>query len=153
MGIEKGNKVSINYTLTNDAGETLDSSEGREPLAYTAGAGEIIPGLDDALLGKEKGDHVDATIAPKDGYGERMEEAVQKVSKEHLKDIPELQVGMPLQAQTPQGTVTVFVADIGDADVTIDGNHPLAGQTLHFAVDVVDIADGEDNGPKIVLPN
>ncbi|SUO95325.1 FKBP-type peptidyl-prolyl cis-trans isomerase [Suttonella ornithocola] len=152
MPIKKGDKVHIHYTLTNDAGEVLDSSEGREPLAYTAGSGEIIPGLDNALMGKEAGEHVDVTIAPAEAYGERLEEAVQQLPREQFANIPELAVGMPLTAETPNGPLTVFVADINDQHVTIDGNHPLAGVTLHFSVDI-DKVETEDSGPKIILPN
>lgn len=155
MTIAQGSKVGIHYTLTNNDGDVLDSSQGREPLVYTAGAGEIIPGLDQALVGKVVGDHIEVSIAPEEAYGPRQEEAVQKVPKAQFEAIPDLQVGMPLQAQTPEGPVTVFVADIDDEHVTIDGNHPLAGLTLNFAVDVVTIDDGatEDDGPKIILPN
>lgn len=152
MPISHGDKVSIHYTLTNDAGDILDSSQGKDALSYTAGTGEIIPGLDNALLGKEKGDHVEVTIAPADAYGERLEQAVQQVPREHFANIPELVIGLPLTAETPQGPVTVFVTDINENTVTIDGNHPLAGVTLHFSVDIDDIKSG-DNGPKIILPN
>lgn len=153
MQIEKGRKVSIHYTLTNPQGDVLDSSEGREALAFTAGAGEIIPGLDDALMGKTAGEHVDVVIEPAQAYGERLEEAVQQVPREQLKDIPELQAGMPLQAETPQGPVTVFVAEVRDDVVVIDGNHPLAGETLHFSVDIAKVEDGEDAAPQIIMPN
>ncbi|UJF24405.1 peptidylprolyl isomerase [Suttonella sp. R2A3] len=153
MQIEKGRKVSIHYTLTNPQGEVLDSSEGREALAFTSGAGEIIPGLDDALMGKTAGEHVDVVIEPAQAYGERLEEAMQQVPREQLKDIPDLQEGMPLQAETPQGPVTVFVAEVKEDVVVIDGNHPLAGETLHFSVDIENVEDGEDKGPQIVMPN
>lgn len=152
MPIKHGDKVAIHYTLTNDAGDILDSTQGKAALSYTAGAGEIIPGLDQALLGKEKGEHIDVTIAPADAYGERVEQAIQQVPREHFANIPELAVGLPLTAETPQGPFTVFVTEITDSTVTIDGNHPLAGVTLHFAVDVDNIESG-DAGPKIILPN
>lgn len=151
MPIQQGDKVAIHYTLTNDAGEVLDSSSGCEPLVYSAGTGEIIPGLDQALLGKDKGEHIEVTITPAEGYGERLEQAVQQVPREHFANIPELTVGLPLTAETPNGPVTVFVADITDSTVTIDGNHPLAGVTLHFAVDVDNI-EPADNSPKIIVP-
>lgn len=157
MKVEKGKHVHIHYTLKNDAGEVLDSSEGRDALGFTAGAGEIIPGLEDALMGKQAGDHIDVTIAPQDAYGERMAEAIQEVPKAQFEGIADLQVGMALQAQTPEGTLTVFVADINDDSVVIDGNHPLAGETLHFSVDIEVVHDAHDHGhdhaPKIIMPD
>lgn len=152
MSIKEGNKVSIHYTLTNPEGEVLDSSKGHDALVFTVGAGEIIPGLEQALLGKEKGDHMDVVIEPQDAYGERHEAAVQEVPREHLKDIPNLQVDMPLQAETEQGPVTVFVREIHDDKVVIDGNHPLAGVTLHFSVDIEQVSEGERPEPQIIMP-
>ena len=153
MKIENGKRVSIHYTLTNPEGEVLDTSEGREALVFTAGAGEIIPGLEEALMGKTAGEHIDVTIDPENAYGPRHEEAVQRVPREQLQDIPNLQAGMPLQAETPQGPVTVFVQEVGDEVVVIDGNHPLAGVTLNFSVDVDKVEDGEQEGPQIIMPN
>lgn len=158
MKVEAGKHVHIHYTLKNDAGEVLDSSEGRGALGFTAGAGEIIPGLEAALMGKSQGDHVDVVIAPKDGYGERIPEAVQEVPKAQFAAIPGLQVGMPLQAQTQEGVLTVFVAAIHEDTVVIDGNHPLAGETLHFSVDIDVVHDAhdhhhDDDGPKIYMPH
>lgn len=152
MKVKDNAQVTINYTLKNDNGEVLDSSEGREPLVFNAGKGEIIPGLEQALMGKCKDEHVEVTIAPEDAYGLRQEDAVQQVPREQLAAIPNLQAGMPLQAETPQGTVTVFVAEVGDEMVTIDGNHPLAGETLHFSVDIVAVLEDEGGSPKIVIP-
>lgn len=158
MKVEAGKHVHIHYTLKNDAGEVLDSSEGRGALGFTAGAGEIIPGLEAALMGKSQGDHVEVTVAPKDGYGERIPEAVQEVPKAQFAAIPGLQVGMPLQAQTQEGVLTVFVAAINEDTVVIDGNHPLAGETLHFSVDIDVVHDAhdhhhDDDGPKIYMPH
>lgn len=157
MKVEAGKHVHIHYVLKNDAGEVLDSSEGRGALGFTAGAGEIIPGLEQALMGKSQGDHVDVTIAPKDAYGERIPEAVQEVPKAQFEGIEGLQVGMPLQAQTPEGVLTVFVAAINDDTVVIDGNHPLAGETLHFSVDIDVVHDAHDHDhdhePKIIMPH
>lgn len=157
MKIEKGHKVSIRYTLTNPEGEVLDSSEGRDALVYTAGAGEIIPGLDQALMGKCVGDHVQVTIAPEDAYGKRYEEAVQRLPREQLQNVPNLAEGMPLQAETPQGPFTVFVREVGEDFVVLDGNHPLAGITLTFTVDIENVAKGDEDPaaeePKIILPN
>lgn len=143
MQIEPGCTVHIHYTLTDNEGNVIDSSAGHEPLVYVAGAGEIIPGLDNALLGKQAGNHVDVKVSPEEGYGERIEEAVQQVEKAQLAHLPGLEVGMPLQAETPNGPVSFVVVEIGEDNVILDGNHPLAGVELNFSVDVVNVAEGE----------
>lgn len=157
MKVAPGKHVHIHYTLKNDAGEVLDSSEGREALGFTVGAGEIIPGLEAALMDKSQGDHVDVTIMPEDAYGERIPEAVQEVPKNQFEGVPNLQVGMPLQASTPEGVLTVFVAAVNENSVVIDGNHPLAGETLHFSVDIEVVHDAHDHhhddDPKIYMPH
>ncbi len=143
MQIEPGCTVHIHYTLTDNEGNVIDSSAGHEPLVYVAGAGEIIPGLDNALLGKQAGDHADVKVSPEEGYGERIEEAVQQVEKAQLAHLPGLEVGMPLQAETPNGPISFVVVEIGEDNVILDGNHPLAGVELNFSVDVVNVAEGE----------
>ncbi len=126
--------VSMHYTLTNDAGETLDSSEGQDPLAYLHGAGNIIPGLEDALAGKTTGAKVKASIAPEEGYGVRQEEMIQAIPREMFA-AEDIQPGMIFQAEGHMLTVV----SVTDAEVTVDGNHPLAGQTLHFDVEIVEV--------------
>ena len=143
MQIEPGCTVHIHYTLTDNEGNVIDSSAGHEPLVYVAGAGEIIPGLDNALLGKQAGDHADVKVSPEEGYGERIEEAVQQVEKAQLAHLPGLEVGMPLQAETPNGPISFVVVEIGEDNVILDGNHPLAGVELNFSVDVVNVAEGK----------
>lgn len=103
MQITDNAVVNIHYTLTNDAGDVLDSSAGREPLAYLHGQHQIIPGLENALVGKSAGDELNVTIAPEDAYGLRVEEAVQKVPREAFAQIPDLAVGMQLHGESPQG--------------------------------------------------
>ena len=141
MQISENAVVSIHYTLTNNAGETIDSSVERgEPLAYLHGAGNIIPGLENALVGKAAGDKLDVTVTPEEGYGERHEQLIQQVPKTAFEGNEDnLQPGMQFQAQTPGGPQVVRVVEVGDETVTIDANHPLAGQTLHFDVEVVEI--------------
>ena len=143
MQIENGRTVHIHYTLTDNEGNVIDSSSGHDPLIYTAGAGEIIPGLDRALIGKQAGDRAEVKVAPEDGYGERYEEAIQQVDKAQLAHLPDLEVGMPLQAETPNGPITFVIVEISDDSVTLDGNHPLAGVELNFAVEIVKVAEGE----------
>lgn len=139
MLIAKDHVVEIDYTLTDDAGTVLDSSQGRGPLAYLHGAGNIIPGLESELEGKIAGASFKVSIAPAQAYGERNESLINVVPKQELAEIPDLEVGIQLQAQSPQGIQIFTVTEIGDSTVTLDGNHPLAGVTLHFAVEVINV--------------
>ena len=110
-------------------------------MAYVAGAGDIIPGLDNALIGKKVGDRADVKVTPENGYGERFEEAIQQVDKAQLAHLPGLEVGMPLQADSPDGPVNFVITEIGEDIITLDGNHPLAGMELNFAVEVVKVEE------------
>jgi FKBP-type peptidyl-prolyl cis-trans isomerase SlyD len=133
--------VSIHYTLKNAEGSVLDSSSGSDPLAYLHGAGNIIPGLESALEGKEAGEKLAVTVEPGQGYGDRDERLVQDVPRAAFKDVQELAPGMQFQAQGPQGTRLVVVTQVAEETVTVDANHPLAGQTLHFEVEVAEVRD------------
>ena len=140
MQIIKNAVANIHYTLKNDAGEVLDTSEGRDPLTYLHGAGDIVPGLESGLEGKAAGESVEVRVEPKDGYGEKLEEMVQTVSRDKMPDGIELEVGMQLEAQSPEGHAQlVTVVGLTNTDVTLDGNHPLAGVALNFAVEVVEV--------------
>jgi FKBP-type peptidyl-prolyl cis-trans isomerase SlyD len=139
--VEKDKVVSFDYTLKDSDGSKLDSSEGRQPLTYLHGAGNIIPGLEASLSEKVVGDRVSAVVEPDDAYGRRDETRVAKVPRENLQGIENLAVGMELQAQTPAGPRIVRVADLDEQSVTIDANHPLAGVTLHFDVTVTEVRD------------
>lgn len=141
MKIEDNKVVQIHYHLTDSDGNVLDSSEGREPLAYIHGVGNIIIGLEKQLAGKSAGDKVKAVVEPAEGYGERDDNLMQKVPKSGFQGDEELQVGMQVQVGTEQGTAIASVAKIEGEDVTLDVNHPLAGVTLNFDVDVVDVRD------------
>lgn len=141
MTIQNGSKVSIHYTLTDDSGQIIDSSLNGEPLVYTAGAGEIIVGLDSALLGKNVGDNLNVRIAPAEAYGERHEEAIQVIEKSQLAHLPDLEEGMPLHAETENGVVSFIISEIGEDTITLDGNHPLAGVTLNFEVQIVSVVN------------
>jgi len=140
MQVIKDAVASIHYTLKNDEGTVLDTSEGREPLPYLHGAGNIVPGLEAALEGKTAGAEVQVRIEPAEAYGEKKEEMVQTIPREHMPEGVELQVGMLLQAQTPEGDAQVVtIIALTNTDVTLDGNHPLAGVALNFAVEIVEI--------------
>ena len=144
MTIAENKVVTIEYTLKNDAGEVLDTSEGREPLVYLHGAKNIIPGLENALSGKTPGDSVSVRIEPAEAYGERDDSMKQEVPRDMFGD-EEVQVGMQYHAQSPEGEMLVVtVIDANDTHVTVDGNHPLAGQHLNFDVEVKDVRDASD---------
>lgn len=134
--------VTFNYTLTNQEGKVLDHSKEGEPLAYLHGHGNIIPGLEEQLLGKSVGDKFVATIAPEDAYGEYIAEAVQEVPRANFQGVDNIAVGMQFQTQTDDGHVMlVTVKDVNDDVVIVDGNHPLAGETLTFDVEVVGVRE------------
>ena len=141
MQVEKNKVVSIDYTLTNAEGQTLDTSKGREPLSYLHGVGQIIPGLESALEGKAKGDAVQAVVPPDQGYGARNDRLVQEVPRQAFAGVQEVRPGMQFQAQTSGGPRVVTVVGVGNDTVKVDANHPLAGQTLHFDVNVVGVRD------------
>jgi len=141
MVIANGKVVSIHYTLRNDAGEVVDSSAGGEPLDYLHGCGHIVKGLEDALDGLATGASIDVEVTPAEGYGEHHAQLVQQVPRSAFGDAIDLEVGMRFRAEGPQGEQLVVITALGDDEVTIDGNHPLAGQTLAFAVEVAAVRD------------
>ena len=127
MQIEDKKIVVMNYTLTNDDGEVLDQSDDGS-FAYLHGAQNIIPGLEDALVGKKAGDKLNVKVAPEDGYGARNDEMVQVVGKEMFEADTEIEVGMQFNAEGPEGhPMMITVADVNDNYINIDGNHHLAG--------------------------
>jgi FKBP-type peptidyl-prolyl cis-trans isomerase SlyD len=136
--------VLIHYKVSNSEGELLDSSEGDEPLAYIHGQGDIVPGLEQALLGKSAGDRLKVTVSPLEGYGEREDGKVQTVPRDAFEADANLEPGMRFQAEGDDGDVIVTVTHVGSDEVTIDANHPLAGQTLHFDVEVVSVRKCSD---------
>ena len=141
MKIAHEKVVSIHYTLTNSEGAVLDSSTGSDPLAYLHGFGNIIPGLENALEGREAGERLSVTVDPEQGYGVRDEHLVQAVPRSAFKGVNELAPGMQFQAQGPQGTRLVVVTQVTQDLVTVDANHPLAGQTLHFEVEISEVRE------------
>ncbi len=131
--------VSMHYTLTDDQGTVLDSSNGGDPLSYLHGHGNIVRGLEQALEGMEQGHKSKVTVEATDGYGERREEMVVAAPREQFDPSMDLKPGLQVMAQGPNGPVVFTVQEVGDAEVTLDGNHPLAGQRLHFEVEVTDV--------------
>lgn len=139
MQISNNTAVSIHYTLTNDAGEQLDSSRGGEPLVYLHGNGTIIRGLEKALLNKSAGDKFNVRVEAADAYGEFSENMIQIISKEMFDGIENLEVGMQFHAAVNAGGSVITITKIDGDDITIDGNHPLAGQALNFDIEIVNV--------------
>lgn len=141
MEITADRVVTIHYTLKDDSGTVLDSSAGGEPLAYIQGHGNLVSGLEKALEGKQHGITLAVVVSPPEGYGVRDEALVQRVPKRALQGSGEIKKGMQFQARTDDGmrlfTVTAVIGDM----VSLDGNHPLADQTLHFDVEIVGVRE------------
>ncbi len=138
MNIEKNNVAQIEYTLTNAEGEVMDASNGN-PLAYLHGHHNLIPGLEKALEGKTKGDKFTVTIPASEAYGERVDALVQTVPSNMFQGVDKLEVGMRFEAQSEQGMHSVEITKIEGDQITVDGNHPMAGLPLTFEVEVIDV--------------
>ncbi|MBT8108350.1 MAG: peptidylprolyl isomerase [Gammaproteobacteria bacterium] len=137
---KSGDTVRIHYTGTLNDGTEFDSSAGRDPLEFALGGGQVIAGFDSAVDGMSVGEQKSVTIAPAEAYGERHEQLVQEVPKSALPDEIQPQVGMQLQSQSPEGQVmNLVVTEVGEESITVDANHPLAGQALTFAIELVEI--------------
>lgn len=141
MTIEDRKVVSFHYTLSNDKGEQLESSREQDPLVYLHGYRNIIPGLENAMAGKDVGDTFEVTVEPAEAYGERNPDAVQRISAKHFPDTKQLSPGQRVQLQTKQGPIQAVIVKVGRFNVDVDANHPLAGQTLTFNVEIMDIRD------------
>lgn len=134
----------MDYALRDDDGSLLDQSQPEQPLAYLHGHKNIIPGLESALEGKAAGDSVEVRIEPKEAYGEVNPALEQVVPKDRFQGIDDIQVGMQFQASTEQGPISVRVVNIEEEQVTVDGNHPLAGKPLNFNVTVKEVREGTE---------
>jgi peptidylprolyl isomerase len=138
--VKSGDTVRIHYTGTLADGSTFDSSEGRDPLEFTVGSGQIIPGLDKALPGMTVGEKKTVEIEPAEAYGEAHPDAIQAIPRSNVPAEIPLEVGLQLQMQSPSGQVVpVTVVEITEEEVTLDANHPLAGKALTFAFEIVSI--------------
>lgn len=145
MNIADNAVVTISYTLTDGDGTVIDSSEQHGDLAYLHGHQNIVPGLEKALTGKGVGEKVTTAVDPAEGYGERQEQLVFQVPRDRLPSDEELQLGMQFRAQSTEGQeMVVTLVELGDDEVTLDGNHPLAGQTLNFDVEVKEVRDASE---------
>ncbi len=138
MKVEKHSVVTIEYTLTDNDGNVLDTSKGREPLQYIQGVGAIIPGLENEMKDRSAGESFSAVIGPKDAYGERNESMIQELPKSQFGD-QEVTVGQQFQVMTGNGAQVITVTEVKDDSVVIDGNHPMAGQTLNFDIEVKEV--------------
>jgi len=137
---KSGDTVRIHYTGTLEDGTQFDSSDGRDPLEFALGGGQVIPGFDSAVDGMAVGENKSVTIQPDQAYGERHDQLVQEVPKTALPEDMEPTVGMQLESQSPDGQVmNLVVTDVADETITVDANHPLAGQPLTFAIELVEI--------------
>ncbi|HSH09480.1 MAG TPA: peptidylprolyl isomerase [Oceanipulchritudo sp.] len=139
MQISADHVVSMHYVLTSPTGEVLDSSEGRDPLAYLHGHGNIIPGLEKQLEGKSVGDKLVAEVPAAEAYGERDPALVLEATRSQFPAEADLQPGMRFQAQTPEGNQVAEITKVEGDTVTVDTNHPLAGVDLTFNVEIIDI--------------
>jgi FKBP-type peptidyl-prolyl cis-trans isomerase SlyD len=141
MQVKKDTIVTFDYTLKDEGGNVIDSSKDHGPLSYVHGSGNIIPGLENGLEGKSAADSFVVTVSPEEGYGERDESLTQVVDREVFGLEGELEAGMQFQAPTENGVMVATVVNIDDDDITVDGNHPLAGIQLNFDVTIVDVRE------------
>lgn len=154
MKIAENTFVAIDYCLTLDSGEEVDRSQAGQPLTFITGTGQIITGLERALIGMRAGDSAKVTVEAEDAYGAAREDLMQEVPRDHFPADTEIEAGMAFQAEGPQGPFMIVVKSVSDQTVTVDLNHPMAGQRLHFDVTVqevreasaADLAAIEDDG-------
>lgn len=149
MEIAAARVATFHYTLTDDDGNVIDKSAEANPLPYFHGGGNIVPGLEQALEGRKAGDTLKVDVKPEEGYGLRNDSLVQAVPRQAFQGIDTIEPGMQFQAQGGAGPMLVTVVEVGDTEVKIDGNHPLAGKTLHFAIEIVAVRDATDAEKEI----
>ena len=138
---KSGDTVKIHYTGTLDDGTEFDSSVGREPLEFSLGSGQVITGFDNAVDGMAVGASKTVTIPATEAYGDHHAQLVQQVPRTSLPEEMKPEVGMQLQSQSPEGQVmNLVVTEVDEESITVDANHPLAGQALTFAIELVEIA-------------
>ena len=141
MRIDRDRVVRMHYTLRDERGATLESSRGSDPLSYLHGSGQIIPGLERALQGATAGTRAEITVAPCDAYGESDPSARMRVPLEDFPSGLELAPGAEIQAETPEGPLSFLVVSVDGEAALLDANHPLAGKTLTFDVEILDVRD------------
>ena len=139
MPVKKGDKVKVDYTGKLEDGTVFDTSEGKQPMEFTAGEGKIIKGFDNAVIGMEKGEEKEVKIEPKDAYGDPNPDMQKKIPRDKLPPEPEPKTGMVLALKTPDGKqFPARITEVNDTEITIDLNHPLAGKVLIFTIKLVD---------------
>lgn len=141
MKVKHNMVVTFDYTLRDDEGNILETSKGRQPLKYLHGNGNLLPGLEKALEGKQKGDVVEVRLTPEEGYGHVDESLIQEVPRDLFDDPENLEEGMQFQANTENGSYILTIKEVKDDTVVVDGNHPLAGKNLHFEIKILDVRE------------
>lgn len=140
MKIKKGSRVAFHYELRDESGELIDSTFGAEPVIYIQGEGEIIPGLEELMEGEEAGFEAKVTLSPEKAYGEVMDDLIVFAGPENFEDDVEIEVGSTVETEDPDGTIVAFrIIEVTEDKVYLDGNHPLAGQTLDYKVEVISV--------------
>ena len=139
MKIGEKTFVAIDYTLSLDSGEKVDSSPEGEPLSFVTGMGRVLPGLEAALMGKADGESTKVTLEAAEAYGEVNEDLLRDIPKSQFPKDVEIEVGMTFSADSPRGPMPLTVAKIGEDDITVDLNHPMAGKRLHFDVKIAEV--------------
>ena len=134
--------VFMHYTLTDEQGQTIDTSSDGDPLPYLHGCNNIVPGLEKALTGLEAGANVQVSVPPEEGYGPVIPEAIQTIPVDAFAGIEEIKPGMQFQTQGPEGQVQVVtIREVNDEGIVVDGNHPLAGQVLNFTIEITEVRE------------
>lgn len=144
MKAEANSVVTFHYELTDADGSQIESSRGRDPLAILHGAGNVIPGVEAAMEGRGAGERFSVTVAPEQGYGVRRENFTQRVPKKYFRDAEKLKPGMQTTLSTQDGPRVVTVAKVGQTVVDVDLNHPMAGRTLNFDIEIVEVREATD---------
>jgi len=143
--IGENSVVSVNYKLTDDAGKVLDSSDGSKPMVYLHGAGNIVPGLEKALVGKGEGDSLKVRVEPAEAYGEVIPNGVKTIERSAFEGVDVVEVGMAFEAQAPDGSAQhIVVTKVEGDNVTIDINHPLAGVALNFDIHILSVRESTE---------
>lgn len=139
MNVSKDTVIQLHYTLKDENGKQIESTAGHDPIAYLQGHKNMIPGFEEAMEGKQAGDILDITVTPENGYGHRVEGSVQRVPVKHLRGANKWKKGMVASVFTEQGERQVTIVKMGRFMVDVDTNHPFAGKTLHFNVEILDV--------------
>lgn len=142
MAAKNGDTLFVHYTGILQDGREFDSSRGGEPLEFVLGQGMLIPGFENAVVGKNAGDKVSVDISPEDAYGERTDELVLTVPRSEIPSHIAPDVGQRLLLTLDAGELEVVVSSVTDTEVELDGNHPLAGEKLHFDIEIMEVREG-----------